>query len=374
MSLKRGSRGEAVKSLQRGLAAAGFAVDIDGVFGQGTEAAVKEFQRRKGLTPDGVVGPKTLEALGSGPSSDVTVIDFTPEETEAPPVVKERIKEYVELLSRQHDTLLEKSQDSLANFETTMSFASASEAKPDLLGAMLSKTFDFAASIVIGEMNPLVGGAVELVKSVFEAASDELERAGKAAASHSIGNWIKDQRGAIDRLRGKFDRDAVQSEMELGYLESGDRQAYFAAVVNDIAKLRGNVLPPVEELERQLYEQWINAHFRGISDDAPGCIEVKVDADDGFEIESCTVQTPEGEKVADALNRLFAKLPGNLKPIDLRVRKRGCFFVENMVPGGRSWSCGWLDADNRQIHTPILPKAVQAFREPGWKFVEKFSD
>ena len=36
----------------------------DGIFGPLTEEAVKEFQKRKGLTADGVVGAKTWAALG----------------------------------------------------------------------------------------------------------------------------------------------------------------------------------------------------------------------------------------------------------------------------------------------------------------------
>lgn len=39
-------------------------VDVDGNFGPGTANAVKLFQYKKGLTPDGVCGPKTLKALG----------------------------------------------------------------------------------------------------------------------------------------------------------------------------------------------------------------------------------------------------------------------------------------------------------------------
>jgi peptidoglycan L-alanyl-D-glutamate endopeptidase CwlK len=62
--LKRGSAGPDVLTLQSALKQLGFDPrGVDGVFGAGTEAAVKDFQRSKGLTPDGLVGPNTMAAL-----------------------------------------------------------------------------------------------------------------------------------------------------------------------------------------------------------------------------------------------------------------------------------------------------------------------
>lgn len=58
-TLKKGSKGDEVKILQKALN-----VYPDGDFGPKTEAAVKAFQKSKGLTPDGIVGPKTWIALG----------------------------------------------------------------------------------------------------------------------------------------------------------------------------------------------------------------------------------------------------------------------------------------------------------------------
>lgn len=57
-------QGEDVREMQRALVAAGLPVDVDGVFGPGTEAAVKAYQAKHGLVSDGIVGPSTRAHLG----------------------------------------------------------------------------------------------------------------------------------------------------------------------------------------------------------------------------------------------------------------------------------------------------------------------
>jgi hypothetical protein len=57
-TLRRGARGEDVKILQRRLG-----IHDDGIFGPGTEAAVRSYQAAKGLFVDGVVGRNTWGAL-----------------------------------------------------------------------------------------------------------------------------------------------------------------------------------------------------------------------------------------------------------------------------------------------------------------------
>lgn len=60
-----GSSGEDVKKLQQKLQELDFYhKEIDGLFGQGVEQAVKEFQQSKGFAADGVAGPSTLVELG----------------------------------------------------------------------------------------------------------------------------------------------------------------------------------------------------------------------------------------------------------------------------------------------------------------------
>ncbi|MEM6387933.1 MAG: peptidoglycan-binding protein [Pseudomonadota bacterium] len=75
--LRKGSRGAAVKRLQEGLG-----IGADGIFGSGTENAVKEFQTTHGLDADGLAGPETLAKLDS-------FEEMTPEVAEAATVQPE---------------------------------------------------------------------------------------------------------------------------------------------------------------------------------------------------------------------------------------------------------------------------------------------
>lgn len=64
--LKRGSTGTEVAYVQAILMDLGYDLQpygADGDFGRKTEEAVKAFQRAHGLTPDGIVGPLTYDAL-----------------------------------------------------------------------------------------------------------------------------------------------------------------------------------------------------------------------------------------------------------------------------------------------------------------------
>ncbi len=61
--VRQGANEHPVRTLQHLLRARGSAVAVDGAFGPLTDAAVRDFQRDRQLTVDGVVGPATWSAL-----------------------------------------------------------------------------------------------------------------------------------------------------------------------------------------------------------------------------------------------------------------------------------------------------------------------
>ena len=65
VSYRQGDSGSAVTTIQTKLKRWGyFDGPVDGIYGSKTSKAVRSFQRKNGLTADGVAGPATLNALG----------------------------------------------------------------------------------------------------------------------------------------------------------------------------------------------------------------------------------------------------------------------------------------------------------------------
>ena len=61
--VQEGDQNHPVRTLQYLLRARGHAVTVDGIFGPKTDAAVRAFQKERGLAVDGIVGPHTWSAL-----------------------------------------------------------------------------------------------------------------------------------------------------------------------------------------------------------------------------------------------------------------------------------------------------------------------
>lgn len=62
-TIRKGSKGADVRKCQKLLVQHGYDIAVDGDFGPGTEKAVISFQKSKGLSADGIVGPNTWNAL-----------------------------------------------------------------------------------------------------------------------------------------------------------------------------------------------------------------------------------------------------------------------------------------------------------------------
>lgn len=70
--LKLGSTGPVVEAIQLALRDLGYGLKGTAYFGNATDTAVRAFQRRAGLTPDGVVGEKTAKAIDAASSATGT--------------------------------------------------------------------------------------------------------------------------------------------------------------------------------------------------------------------------------------------------------------------------------------------------------------
>ena len=76
--LSYGSQGDEVKELQTALNSSGYSLDVDGVFGSKTQAAVKDYQTKNNLQVDGIVGTNTWASLTGGGSTASTNTTTTP--------------------------------------------------------------------------------------------------------------------------------------------------------------------------------------------------------------------------------------------------------------------------------------------------------
>ena len=74
-SYKKGSNGAVVTQIQTKLKSWGYYTgSVDGVYGSGTERAVRAFQQKNGLTVDGKAGDQTLAAIACLQSAAVIAV------------------------------------------------------------------------------------------------------------------------------------------------------------------------------------------------------------------------------------------------------------------------------------------------------------
>lgn len=81
--LSKGDKGDAVEALQKDLIKLGYdlgSYGADGSFGAATQKAVKKFQKDRGLTQDGIVGPQTYAELDEALAELTAMNTYTEEQ------------------------------------------------------------------------------------------------------------------------------------------------------------------------------------------------------------------------------------------------------------------------------------------------------
>lgn len=81
-TVRLNSRGKEVEYLQHLLNMHGYNLNADGIFGKCTENAVCDFQKKAGLTADGIVGVRTWEMLESDDIQDMLKLKLTEQDFE----------------------------------------------------------------------------------------------------------------------------------------------------------------------------------------------------------------------------------------------------------------------------------------------------
>lgn len=92
-TLRKGSKGPFVVELQNHLNLLGYGpLKADGIFGAGTDAAVRAFQTKCGLSVDGWAGPRTLDAIGGAVAKMQNAPKITAAREETKEVIEQEVK------------------------------------------------------------------------------------------------------------------------------------------------------------------------------------------------------------------------------------------------------------------------------------------
>jgi hypothetical protein len=350
-----------VRAAQILLTAQGFPLQLDGILGDQTRRALKEFQRRQQLPRTGELDPATLAALGlpvpGTPSDDVSNAD------------RERIAAYAEVVVDRHRALIDRSREALSLFAITMETASLEHTAPNLRSVVLTAVVRAAIEHLKEVVKDKVTGfGLTFAVEAVEGTRAELERAANAAADRSVAEYVRTGIVALDAARDRVGGRALVDVLMLMARQSDEPRRFVDALAAAIPALKAAPRPSLALLELRSYEGWINAHFNGFREAGLGVIAYRLGFDGEFDIRACTVETPHGDRVETRLNELFETGAARVdRTIQLRVRKRACIEITNPVGMPIERGCGWLTPANTVERQPATPGTRRAFAEPVWR-------
>lgn len=274
------------------------------------------------------------------------------------------IRDYVRAVVETKNKMATAYLSAIDNFQTTVQSASPTEAKPDILTVVLKtglKTIEKIAVTAVKEATQAdLGPLVDMVHAIY----DEVERANKAAQSLEVGEWIKNARTAITNAytqdqSGEGLRNQLESEYKNN--DEGGRGGYIAGIQNELAAVNSIQVPKAEVIEVAFYTSWINQHFNNDCIDGTGIIYLQFD-DDGT-VKSASVNAPQGDKIAGALNNVMSRA-GVSGLMNLDVVKKAC----------KGDACMCFEGNN-VVRKAASDDSVQAFltSPDSWKLLTRFS-
>ncbi len=327
---------------------------------------------------------------------------------EIPAQVNQYIERYVSQTEQNWGDGLAMYDGALEQFESTMVHASVSELTPDFWEVLGQTVFRFMLDKVIGsfpamgEISVLARGSgddytapkiefrdLKTFAPVVEAFTGHF---GSGPRSGTVGEWIQDVRNRfLAQRRGLLRREDLVREWQTRYarLSPDLRQGFETEIRAKIEEARSFRAPHPLELERELYEDWINAQYSApenaaeascqMQDGTGGCLEIWFERRDESpgSLVRASLATSESERVGDRINRLSDMGAQSKTTLFLLgVRKRVCFVTSYtelsrspLLGGG--WRadgeayrryCGWLGPNHQVLTEPEDEDARRRFR------------
>lgn len=176
-----GSTGSAVRELQEALNRNGYGLDVDGVFGEKTRAAVRSYQQRNGLKLDGIAGDETWGSLMGGGTAMAEE-----EAIPAPPSVSASTAAALERLEQGYQP----SADTDAALDYAQSIeALAPEAYVSAFDAQLAALYEQLSSCEAFTYDPAADAAFQSYLKRYSAAGKDAMADTLAQGAHLTGGY-----------------------------------------------------------------------------------------------------------------------------------------------------------------------------------------